>query len=337
MVESTICPIWGTPARHYIGSIQGGVHVNSLRAGGEYFVDRRSQIMITKLDDRAKARLTTWLIEQRRLGNELPGIGWLHLENPMNPESVLTQRPDLTVPVRADELLKYIQNKTPNIGKKYVYWKGIHDQTMEMLAYTESINEQEELRYLLDYLIKQGWLELASGAEGVEAKHVTITVAGYAHLAELENVKKATSQAFVAMWFHEDLVPAWNEGIEPAIKDAGYTAVRVDKQEHIEKIDDRIIAEIKRSRFVVADFTHGRGGARGGVYYEAGFAHGLQIPVIFTCRKNAIKRIHFDTRQYNHIVWETPIELKERLTNRIAAVIGDGPLKSVPGEQETPQ
>ncbi len=131
------------------------------------------------------------------------------------------------------------------------------------------------------------------------------------------------------MWFHEDLVPAWNEGIEPAIKDTGYTAVRVDKEEYIEKIDDRIIAEIKRSRFIVADFTHGEDGARGGVYYEAGFAHGLGIDVIFTCRQNAIKHVHFDTRQYNHILWETPIELKERLTNRIAAVIGDGPLKSV--------
>ena len=87
----------------------------------------------------------------------------------------------------------------------------------------------------------------------------------------------------------------------------------------------------------MADFTHGEGGARGSVYYEAGFAHGFKIPVIFTCRKNAIKCIHFDTRQYNHIVWETSIELKERLTNRIAAVIGDGPLKSVPGEQETTQ
>lgn len=334
MVENIPCPIWGTSARHYIGSIRGGVHVNSLRAGGEFFVDRRSQKTIAKLDDRAKARLTTWLIEQRRLGNELPGIGWLHLENPMNPESVLTQRPDLTVHARADELLKYFQNKTSYIGEGYGFTAS--NPPLEMFAYTESV-EEDELQYLLNYLFEQGWLKLNAHETQTQNMNVTIPVKGYSRLAELENVKKATSQAFVAMWFHEDLVPAWNEGIEPAIKDAGYTAVRVDKQEHIEKIDDRIIAEIRRSRFVVADFTHGKGGARGGVYYEAGFAHGLKIPVIFTCRKNAIKRIHFDTRQYNHIVWETPIELKEHLTNRIAAVIGDGPLKSVPEEQETPQ
>ena len=66
----------------------------------------------------------------------------------------------------------------------------------------------------------------------------------------------------------------------------------------------------------------------GGVYYEAGFAHGLDIPVIFCCRKDVLEKVHFDTRQYNHIVWEKPEELREKLANRIAAVIGDGPGKA---------
>ena len=102
--------------------------------------------------------------------------------------------------------------------------------------------------------------------------------------------------------------------------------MRIDRKEHVNKIDDEIVAEIRRARFVVADFTHGDTGARGGVYYEAGFAHGLDIPVIFTCRKDRLDDVHFDTRQYNHIVWETPEELQDRLAKRIAAVLGDGPI-----------
>jgi hypothetical protein len=51
------------------------------------------------------------------------------------------------------------------------------------------------------------------------------------------------------------------------------------------------------------------------------------MPVIFTCRKDAIDKVHFDTRQYNHIVWETPEELRDRLAKRISATIGDGPGK----------
>ncbi len=118
---------------------------------------------------------------------------------------------------------------------------------------------------------------------------------------------------------------ALEHGIEPAIKDAGYKPLRIDQKEHINKIDDEIIAEIRRSRFLVADFTHGVDGARGGVYYEAGFAHGLNLPVIFTCREDAVEELHFDTEHYNHIVWTTPADLREKLTNRILAVIGEGP------------
>ena len=120
---------------------------------------------------------------------------------------------------------------------------------------------------------------------------------------------------------------AWGNGFEPAIRNVGYEPIRIDKREHIEKIDDEIIAEIRRSRFVVADFTHGDKGARGGVYYEAGFAHGLGIPVIFTCQEDSFNAVHFDVRQYNHIVWPGLEELKKNLSIRIAAVIGDGPNK----------
>ncbi|MDD9797634.1 MAG: hypothetical protein OXT03_00745, partial [Alphaproteobacteria bacterium] len=40
------------------------------------------------------------------------------------------------------------------------------------------------------------------------------------------------------------------------------------------------------------------------VYYEAGFAHGLNKQVIFTVREDCADHVHFDTRQFNHIIWE---------------------------------
>lgn len=79
-----------------------------------------------------------------------------------------------------------------------------------------------------------------------------------------------------------------------------------------------IVAEIRKSSFLIADFT----GDRGGVYFEAGFAKGLGIPVIFSCKKGEwTDKLHFDTRQYNHIIWETPTDLAVKLQNRIAATI----------------
>ena len=38
--------------------------------------------------------------------------------------------------------------------------------------------------------------------------------------------------------------------------------------------------------------------------------------------------IHFDTQQYAHIVWKDAADLRKQLADRIAAVIGYGPLKT---------
>jgi len=76
---------------------------------------------------------------------------------------------------------------------------------------------------------------------------------------------------------------------------------------------------------VVADFTHGNTGARGGVYFEAGFAYGLEIPVIHTCHEDMIEEIHFDTRQYSHILWKDVSSFRTELKNRILARFGSGP------------
>ena len=120
---------------------------------------------------------------------------------------------------------------------------------------------------------------------------------------------------------------AYSCGIEPAIRDVGYEPVRIDRKEFLGKVDDEIVAEIRKSRFVVADFTTSKkSGARGGVYYEAGFAQGLGIDVIYTCRKDRMKAVHFDTNHFNHITWKKPKDLREQLRHRIEATLGRGPL-----------
>ena len=147
------------------------------------------------------------------------------------------------------------------------------------------------------------------------------------HAEELSAFAVNTSQVFVAMWFDKSLTTLWSNAIEPAISAAGYRPLRIDAKEHNHKICDEIIAEIKRSKFLVADFT----GHRGGVYYEAGFASGLGLPVILSCREDCLHDLHFDVRQYNTIVWKEGHDLRVALERRIAATIGDGPHRKLVG------
>ena len=293
-----------------------GISLDSPRAGGRYFISGTAVEMLGSRDERVKARLTSWLVDQRRLGSRCPEVMSSMIEDS-------ARYPDLTVGQRVDRLLRYIAEQTPRIGATF----SLTNQrvTCAAMAWSESTN-LDEVRYLLKNIEKRGWLE----ADGPPAlgRHV-LTIDGHARLAETDDRDTGSSRAFVAMWFGPTMDDAWEKGIKPGIEESGYEPIRIDKTEFNDRIDDEIIAEVRRSRFLVADFTQDGDGARGGVYYEAGFAHGLGLPVIFTCRKDVIDEglIHFDTRQYNHIVWTTPEELRKRLAERVAATIGDGPNK----------
>ena len=329
MNDHSACPIWNTPATIEPQTDRDGVTVDSPRAGGRYFIAGSAAVMLQRREESVKALLTAWLIKQRRLGVHCPEIFSPTIDQ-------MEQQRRLSIHQRANNLLRYIQETLPDIGSIFSFethtnvienpqTTGWTKRYLQMLAWSESSNV-DELIFLLDFLESASWLEKMPG--GATLLNYRVTVSGHSYLAEIDHFLADSSQAFVAMWFNNSMDVVWEKGLRPAIKDTGYEPVRIDQKEHLNKIDDEIIAEIRRSRFLVADFTQGETGARGGVYYEAGFAHGLNIPVIFTCRRDSLEQVHFDTRQYPHIVWETPQQLRDSLANRISAVLGDGPLKN---------
>ena len=120
------------------------------------------------------------------------------------------------------------------------------------------------------------------------------------------------------MWFDDSMSNARQE-IKKCIAELGYEPSIVDEIAHNEKITDRLIAEIKLSKFVICDFSHDNSGVRGSVYFEAGFAQGLGKPVIWLANKNS--KLAFDTAQYNNIMWENPSEISDKLKDRIVATI----------------
>ncbi len=65
-----------------------------------------------------------------------------------------------------------------------------------------------------------------------------------------------------------------------------------------------------------------------GVYFEAGYALGLGIPVFWSVHKKEVSCVHFDTKQYNHIVWENEKDLADKLYHFIIAIIGKGSAKN---------
>jgi hypothetical protein len=170
-------------------------------------------------------------------------------------------------------------------------------------------------------------------------QHANFAIApdGWRRLEELSRTSRESKQAFVAMWFADEMADCYDKGIKPAIEESGFDARQMSFIQHNDDICDVIVAEIRKSRFIVADFSAGMCGKcdecekkkdckdkvrpRGGVYFEAGFAMGLGIPVIWIVRKDQLEQVHFDIRQYNFISYETPEDLRRQLHNRIGATI----------------
>jgi len=169
----------------------------------------------------------------------------------------------------------------------------------------------------------QTWMEMNFYIEQLVEEHYLkirdiISLQGWQKVAELQQSSLESKSAFIAMNF-DPLMDKAHISIHEAITRAGYEPVRVDNtaERKLGRIDDLIVSEIRRSRFVVAEFT----GQKGGVYFEAGFALGLGIPVIWCCRDIEVEKLHFDTRQFGHILWESESDLSDKLYNKIMAVI----------------
>jgi hypothetical protein len=156
--------------------------------------------------------------------------------------------------------------------------------------------DESEFNQYLWHLEDQGLIKRYAG-EGLAP-----TISGWQQ-AEPRLVGGGTpGRCFVAMWFDPCMQEAYDIGIATGIRDAGYTPFRVDDPPTNKGISDTILAQIRQAEFVVADFT----GQRQSVYFEAGFARGLGREVIWCCRDDEVKNLHFDIKHLGHVVWKTP-------------------------------
>ena len=98
-------------------------------------------------------------------------------------------------------------------------------------------------------------LLIADGSLDAEQGGVSLSIRGMLAAEALGAAQSSSAQGFVAMSFNESMQDAWTNGFDPAIRAAGYSPLRLDNEDYVGGISDQIVAEIRRSRFVVADYT----------------------------------------------------------------------------------
>jgi nucleoside 2-deoxyribosyltransferase len=188
----------------------------------------------------------------------------------------------------------------------------------EIHTYDSFSKNEQQMLFILNILQEKSLIKI-SNPQFADNKLYEISIfikeKGWIQIEELEKPLNS-KQAFIAMWFHESMKYPYSK-IAEACERNHFNPLRIDTKEYNNEISGEILAEIQKSRFLIAEVT----GQRPGVYFEAGYALSLGIPVIWCVKKDDLNNVHFDTRQYNHVVWDNEEVLYEKMFNRIKGTI----------------
>lgn len=232
------CPIcFNKPTRYIPGTFFPGYECPRC---GNFDYERRA--------GRAEWRLPTSPAEMVRLS------GWVREQNaaglspvriyPESARRVMQMRlPGLRE--RSMRVLAVLARENPSPDAWFVPETVSHFLELQGVSFSRDANEILLLIRVLEY---EGFL---TGSRVTTA----VTVKGLLAAEALGASGSSSPQGFVAMSFHDSMNDPWLSGFEPGIRAAGYQPRRVDTKDFVGGVSDEIMAEIRRSRFVVADYT----------------------------------------------------------------------------------
>lgn len=217
------------------------------------------------------------------------------------------------VKIYSDVLERVISNKLPNAAEQannFILWLGnnsdapgsIVERSIRSLEPIIGALGKDGVTFVLISLENKGLIGTASSFD--DSVELSLRFDGWKYFEELHCGHLDSQKAFMAMEYgHITINKAYLECFKPAVHQAGFELVRLDEKPKAGLIDDRLRVEIMTSTFIVVDLTYDNNGA----YWEAGYADGLDKPVIYTCKKSYFKKksgTHFDTNHHQTVLWE---------------------------------
>lgn len=180
---------------------------------------------------------------------------------------------------------------------------------MHAMQATIGVGDEHAVQWVTQEAIGMGLLEkiVPDHAQDEFDLVYRLKVAGWQHHENLLKNGHGSRHAFMAMDFNDaELGAFFTDHLQPAVLKTGFTLRTTDHADKTaELIDNRMRVELRTSRFVVCDLTHGNRGA----YWEAGFAEGIGRPVFYICRHDVRSstdkavRPHFDTAHQPVVSW----------------------------------
>jgi hypothetical protein len=253
----------------------------------------------------------------------------------------MTDRPD--APRITSDVLKALRDTTAlpapeTLLDEAVLWFGRHSPSA---GYTFLVDYAEHktvlgaidpnaFNFVAEWMIESGLFAglrpKAMNTVLVPIMNCQLTPAGWRRYTELSQSFAESRFGFVAMKYGDaELDALVADHFTPEVRKTGFDLRRLDQSQPAGLIDDQLRVNIRRSRFLVCDLTHGNRGA----YWESGFAEGLEKPVIYTCRKDVFEdrqhehHPHFDTNHMVTVIWDPsdPAKAARRLKDTVRATL----------------
>lgn len=219
------------------------------------------------------------------------------LENPLIPNIDDIEK-------KANLLMSALKRMTTTFGKEL----EINLEKHRSLAFAE---DSSEFYSLLEYLKGKGYISENRGYQFPGSKKVKLTAEGF----KFENKIESSKQIFIACWFDDSQDSAIKK-TEEAILSTGYTPMCIKDKQYSDPIMEKGLAEIQKSRAIVADLT----GVRAAVIYEAAYANALNIQIIYVRNANdKTKEIDFYTGNYKINFYQNLEELHDIVAYAINA------------------
>lgn len=203
-------------------------------------------------------------------------------------------------------------------GQWITFKSDFYDNQLWRILYFKSV---KELNYYVEALASNGLIEAkfnqTKDRPGL-LDNYRITFDGLNYYLRITTEGENSNKCFIAMSFKPETHEI-RQAIKEALEETDFEPILIDEQniDSDKTINDEIIANLKKCKFCIADFTF----HSNGVYFESGFALGQGKRVIYTCRQDEFSNAHFDIRPLQHIIYDTPADLKQKLKNKIEAWI----------------
>ena len=242
--NNCICPLCDTSA-HEVSDQRMSMFMVICPTCGKFRFDARSKDLflepLRKAHNNSRYKISHNIrsISERARGKRVDSFFPVYRHHDFE---VMLDRPDPSVKEKLDSLLRYLASLSeyPGHAANFDYE---HDYSVlgakkpqEACFYVQALQEQRLLAF--------------KNYTGINTVlQFTLSTDGWTELDRITQSGAESSNAFIAMWFNPSR-SAFDDATQQAITGAGYIPVRIDQVEHLNRIDDEIIARLTEVRGV---------------------------------------------------------------------------------------